>query len=271
MASKKTLEQFIEQSKIIHGDKYDYSNTVYRNNHSLIEIICPDHGPFSVYARNHSLKKTGCPKCGIVAMNYKSHAIKGRKTHEQFLMDAFLVHGNKFDYSLCNYIGGKVKMPIICRTHGIFYQHAENHINSKRGCRKCYNESMRGKTGKSGYCATYFESYPEKKNNPALIYIARMQHKNDDFIKIGITTKESVKARYWSKTKNGTIITPLLEQFETLYDAYLKEKELISILSLYRYFPNRKFGGYTECFKNSKDVFNLLESFFGINIQKETL
>jgi hypothetical protein len=39
-------EKFIEKSKVIHLDKYDYSNTIYINNYSKVEIICKEHGSF---------------------------------------------------------------------------------------------------------------------------------------------------------------------------------------------------------------------------------
>lgn len=266
MASRKTVEQFIAESIKVHGNKYDYSNIAYKNNNSKIEIICPEHGPFSVWAKGHYQRKTGCPICGIGALNYIKHTIKNRKTQEQFLEDAKAVHGDTYDYSMCVYVGGKVKMPIICKKHGIFYQHMEGHINAKQGCRKCYWDSKKGRKGESGYCLMYFQTYPEKKEVPAILYVARMQHKNDDFIKIGITTKESIRKRYYFKTKDGTVITSLVEAPKTLYDAFLEETQLLSVLKPFRYYPNRKFGGYTECVKINDEVIAFLEDYFAINI-----
>lgn len=266
MPKRKSLEKFIIESNIAHGNKYDYSNVVYTNNSAKIQIICPEHGPYFCIAKRHSHHRQGCPVCGIGAVNYKVHNLSTRKTREQFLIEAKAVHGDKYDYSLCVYTGGKVKMPIICKVHGIFNRHAEHHINSKNGCPKCYNERRIGRTGTSGYCETFFNSYPEKKNIPAIVYVAKMHHKNDIFIKIGITTKLSIKDRFYYKSKNGTIITPVIEHQDTLYDAFLKEKYLLAVLAPYRFFPNRKFGGYTECFKINHDTITLLEAYFNINI-----
>ena len=42
----KTTEQFIEEARAIHGDKYDYSKTVYVKNCEKVCIICPIHGEF---------------------------------------------------------------------------------------------------------------------------------------------------------------------------------------------------------------------------------
>ena len=44
--SKRTTEQFVEEAKKIHGDKYDYSVSEYINSHTKIKIRCPEHGIF---------------------------------------------------------------------------------------------------------------------------------------------------------------------------------------------------------------------------------
>lgn len=59
---KKTQEQFIEESKKIHGDKYDYSKVNYVNNREKVCIICKRHGEFWQEAGGH-LKGYGCIKC----------------------------------------------------------------------------------------------------------------------------------------------------------------------------------------------------------------
>lgn len=266
MPTRKTTEKFIEQSNKAHKNKYDYSNVIYVNNNSKVEIICPEHGSYVCIAKRHSHHGQGCPICGTGVTNYKAHVVKSRKTQEQFLQDAHKVHGSKYDYSLCVYTGGKVKMPIICKAHGIFFRNAESHINQSSGCPKCYDERRIGRTGTSGYCERFFNSYPEKKTTPAILYVAKMHDKNDIFFKVGITTKRNIKERFYYKSKNGTVITPVIEYQDALYDAYLKEKHLLTVLAPYRFFPNRKFGGYTECFKINYDTISLLETYFNINI-----
>jgi hypothetical protein len=41
-----TNKEFIEKSKIIHNDKYNYSKSIYINCKTRIIIICPIHGEF---------------------------------------------------------------------------------------------------------------------------------------------------------------------------------------------------------------------------------
>ena len=56
---------------------------------------------------------------------------------EVFLEKAKKIHGNRYDYSLVEYISNKNKIKIICKEHGEFEQTPDKHINSKQGCPKC--------------------------------------------------------------------------------------------------------------------------------------
>lgn len=62
-----------------------------------------------------------------------------RKTTEEFIEQAIIVHGNKYDYSKAKYDGCKKKICIICPKHGKFEQTLVNHLSGS-GCPKC-NES----------------------------------------------------------------------------------------------------------------------------------
>jgi hypothetical protein len=53
---------FIEKSKKIHGDKFDYSKTQYIKDKTMLIITCPKHGDFKQRANNH-LNGDGCPTC----------------------------------------------------------------------------------------------------------------------------------------------------------------------------------------------------------------
>ena len=122
---RKKTEQFIEEARQIHGDKYDYSKVVYLNNRTKICIICPEHGEFMQTPANH-LKGQGCPFCvGNVKL-----------TTEDFIQRARKVHGDKYDYSKVNYIKNSTKVCIICPIHGEFWQTPNNHLNG-HNCPKC--------------------------------------------------------------------------------------------------------------------------------------
>ena len=63
MAKKFTTEEFLEKSKTLHNDKYDYSKTVYTSIKDSVSIICKLHGEFSQKAEKH-LAGRGCIECG---------------------------------------------------------------------------------------------------------------------------------------------------------------------------------------------------------------
>jgi Zn finger protein HypA/HybF involved in hydrogenase expression len=117
--------EFIERAKNIHENKYDYSIVNYIDNSTKIKIICPEHGIFEQKPKDH-LNGQGCPKC----------AKKYKPTSDEFIQNVNKIHNNKYDYSLVNYVGNKIKIDIICPKHGIFSQTPHNHIYGQ-GCPKC--------------------------------------------------------------------------------------------------------------------------------------
>jgi hypothetical protein len=59
---KKSLYEFIDDAKKIHGDKYDYTPVEYKNSKTKIKIICKKHGLFEQTPNCH-LHGSGCPTC----------------------------------------------------------------------------------------------------------------------------------------------------------------------------------------------------------------
>ena len=131
----KTTEQFINEAKLVHNNKYNYSLVDYKNNNTKVKIICPIHGIFEQLPRCH-LSGDGCFKC-MIENNTKLHADKYRKTTEEFIIEANKVHNNFYDYSLVNYKSGQEKVKIICPIHGVFEQTPSHHIFCKTGCPNC--------------------------------------------------------------------------------------------------------------------------------------
>lgn len=124
MNKAKSNEEFIRDAQKVHGNRYDYSKTNYSRALSKVCITCEKHGDFFITPSDH-LRGSGCPKCA------------GRyKTTEDFVIEAKLIHGDKYDYSNSNYIGSYKKIRIDCPKHGEFWQRASAHI-SGQGCPKC--------------------------------------------------------------------------------------------------------------------------------------
>lgn len=55
---------------------------------------------------------------------------------KEFIREAKLKHGNTYDYSETVYVNHRTKVPIICRTHGKFWQNSSTHRYGS-GCPQC--------------------------------------------------------------------------------------------------------------------------------------
>ena len=135
----KTTEEFINEIKKIHDNKYDYTNTIYNGAFNPVRIICLKHGEF-ITTPHSLLAGCGCKKCG----NEISH-LKQKLSTEEFIKRARKVHGNKYDYSKVNYINAKTPICITCHKkdkygneHGEFWLTPNSHTSTKKcGCPKC--------------------------------------------------------------------------------------------------------------------------------------
>lgn len=126
----KSTEQFVQECKRVHGDKYDYSKAIYEGANNNIEIICPIHGSFWQRAKHHE-EGVGCPLCG------KEQAAQQRRLDTENVLNRFHeIHGNKYNYSKVEYRSIEEKVEIICPTHGSFFQTPYLHIRGS-GCPMC--------------------------------------------------------------------------------------------------------------------------------------
>lgn len=61
---RKSVEQFIEESKQRFGNKFDYSKVVYINADTPVTLICPEHGEYQQKPEKHLQSTYGCATCG---------------------------------------------------------------------------------------------------------------------------------------------------------------------------------------------------------------
>jgi hypothetical protein len=134
---KHTTEDFIYSAKKIHGDKYNYSLSVYKGARDKITIICLKHGIFEQGVSSH-LRGSGCPKCAGYTNPIK-RPIYNQSTTSVFIKKARKVYGDEYDYSQVDYKKSNIKIKIICKKHGIFEQLPNNHLRGMK-CTKCANE-----------------------------------------------------------------------------------------------------------------------------------
>lgn len=131
---KYTTKQFIEKAKAKHGDKYDYSSTVYSGSAKKVTINCQAHGPFEQEASSH-LTGSGCRQC-----SHSSSSAKQCMTTETFVQRAREIHGEHYCYDKTKYVHSRQKLTFTCTIHqfDIFiepYRHLQGN-----GCTTCSKE-----------------------------------------------------------------------------------------------------------------------------------
>lgn len=85
---------FIDKSKLIHNDKYDYSNSNYVNMTTKVRIDCTKHGAFYQRPMDHINSKQGCPIC---------KESKGEATIRQYLLDNDINFVSQIKFEDCVY------------------------------------------------------------------------------------------------------------------------------------------------------------------------
>jgi len=129
---KLNTEIFIERSKNKHKNEYDYSLVDYINSYTKVKIICKTHGVFEQLPSSHMIGQR-CLKC-----------VNDEQTSstENFIKNAKIIHGNKYNYSLVDYKLNNINVKIICPEHGMFEQKPYNHL-SNNGCPICRYKNRR--------------------------------------------------------------------------------------------------------------------------------
>lgn len=124
--AKSNTKLFTEQSKALHGDKYNYSKVNYVNAHTKVTIICEEHGEFQQTPFSHINNKSGCPKCsGNIKLSL-----------DEFINKSILIHKNKYNYSLITeYINNSTKVKLLCaHCNSIVEQTPAGHLTGKDPC-----------------------------------------------------------------------------------------------------------------------------------------
>jgi predicted Zn-ribbon and HTH transcriptional regulator len=131
-----TTEEWIEEVKRIHGNKYNYSKVVYIGNKKHVILICNDCGYEWEQTPNCHLRGGGCPKCAGVY----------QYTTEEWIEEAKKVHGeDEYDYSKVKYEGCETKVILIHKKCGHeFPQTPHSHLGGQ-GCPYCKKSKFENK------------------------------------------------------------------------------------------------------------------------------
>ena len=127
-------KEFIRDALRVHGDRYDYSESIYTKFKSKIKIICrvDGHPSFEQNKDHHVRRKQGCWFCGRIIS-----AEKQRLGTENFIIESKKIHGDLYKYDMVKYITNQTPVKIYCtKCKKYFSQTPEKHL-SGRGCWRC--------------------------------------------------------------------------------------------------------------------------------------
>lgn len=223
----KTHEQFIAEINAINQN-YTIIDT-YLNNATKLRVV---------------------DKHGIVYLMHPKHMRFGSSPSIQTAIDkrlafeilARLKHGNKYDYSLVEYINANTKVKIICPIHGQFEQIANGHLRG-RGCSRCNRFKP----------FTLHNFIKRSRGRNAILYLISAHNNSESFIKVGVTFK-TIKDRFYGKRIFPYIYEVLDYLVDTPKKIYKLEHFIHKKLRIYHYTPLTHFGGDTECFQESSRI-----------------
>ena len=125
MVRRLTHEELLQRAREVHGDRYDYDFSTFNGTLKQMTMTCRTHGSFKQCPSNH-FKGQGCPAC----------AGKVPITTDDFIRRSRETHGDRYDYSLSEYLNNSTKLTIICTVHGPFEQTPVTHWAGS-GCPDC--------------------------------------------------------------------------------------------------------------------------------------
>lgn len=132
--NKLTKKEFIQRSIEVQNKVYDYSNVIFIDTKTPVEVICKDHGKFYPIPSNH-MNGSGCPKCAIIDRRL-NQMIK----FEEFLLRSKNKYGDEYEYIKPDNFNYKLPIKAVCKKHGPFILNPERHLTRNSRCPECTNE-----------------------------------------------------------------------------------------------------------------------------------
>ena len=256
MTTKKlTQENFIARCKELYGEQYTYDKTFYVNTRSNVTVECKMHGIFEKNARA-LLQGNGCKQCNT---KWKDYVKRQRMTTGEFVSKATNLHDGFYTYEKTDYFNSRSIVTITCPIHGDFEQRAGGHLEGY-GCQKCGD--LKHGDYRPWFVKTYFDRFPEKKNIPATLYL--LHNKEEDFYKVGITTKENIEDRI--KYMSHYTFDIIDKISDSMYNIAIAEQEILADAEKYK--PKKRFGGYSECIKEYVDIHKYVPNMAGSPVKE---
>lgn len=221
-----TTTEFINIGKKKHGNKFDYSKTVYAGKRGIVIITCPIHGDFTQRAQEH-MDGHGCFTCG----NEERGVMQQLPTNEW--VNRLAKHPNISFKDVNQITDSRSKVVFVCTKHGEFIKPLYSVNHQLHLCSECAKESHQIQSIRPSLIGTL-----------ASIYYAYLP--SIDMYKLGVS--QDVNARLLALDKEAVLI----KSVEMLYEDAVKiENSLHNKLTEHRYFGSKKLikNGNSELYK----------------------
>ena len=215
-----TNKQFKEKMKVVWGNELDYSGSVYINSRTKVVVLDLDDVK---YLSKPNIFLQGKRPVITSAINIK----------EAMLIKAKLVHPN-YNFEILT-VGYNGKILVNCGSHKSYITNYQTLVYSGYKCRLCVAED------RPGCYASVYKYDPEQKTG---IYLFECSDENEFFYKVGLSINP--KDRSWHIPYKVNILGYAKGTVKELFPL---EQSYHKIFYNNKYIPNKKFDGYTECFK----------------------
>lgn len=220
--------EFIAIGNNKHGNKYDYSKTVYAGKRAFVIITCPNHGDFTQRAQEH-MEGHGCFKCG--------NELRGKCQHlpKSEWINRLAKHPHISIKDVNEISDSKSKVTFVCAKHGEFIKPLSAIDSLVHLCSDCSIEHHQPQSIRK-----------ELENKNASIYYAYLP--SIDMYKLGVSV--DVLNRIKQLDVNAVL---LVEHVMPYSKAVELETNLHNALTEHRYFGTKKLikNGNSELYKTN--------------------
>lgn len=146
-----THNKMLARFKVTHGDKYDYSQAVYKGQRVEVAILCDSHGVFWQKPEYH-WAGAGCPTC----FHTERRGASQRDTYESFTAKVVGVFGDLFSIPAFQYQNSQQDIVVHCTKHKLDCQTRPNWlINGYNPCPKCNHMKSSGEEEVARYLSIF--------------------------------------------------------------------------------------------------------------------
>lgn len=172
--SRMSKEDFVKRCIEIHGNLYDYSDTVYKGAKTLCKVKCPVHGEVSIKPLT-LLAGDGCKFCSKeeYRKKYEDSFLKRVAERKEY---------SHLDFSKAYYVNNSTKVEGYCKDHDEWFKSTPNKILDSSpiaGCKTC------SKIAQNRWTLSALLKIPNIKNRDGYFYVGKISSLTG--LKVGIT------------------------------------------------------------------------------------